>query len=59
MRVVKDFIKRHMKPEGLIISREVNEHLWSKGIEKPPRRIKVKAVRDKDNVVIVYLVKGK
>lgn len=58
MRVVKDFIRRHMKPESIIISREVNEHLWSKGIEGPPRRIRVKAVRDKDDVVTVYLVKG-
>jgi large subunit ribosomal protein L31e len=58
VRVVKVFVKRHMKPEGIIISREVNEHLWSKGIEGPPRRIRVKAVRDKDNVVTVHLVKG-
>jgi len=57
MRVVKDFIKRHMNPEELIISREVNEHLWSKGIEGPPRRIRVKAVRDKDNIIRVYFVK--
>ena len=32
MRVLKDFIKKHMKPEELLISLEVNEFLWSKGI---------------------------
>jgi ribosomal protein L31E len=47
-----------MKPEELLISTEVNEFLWSKGIEGSPRRIRIKAVRDTDNVVTVYLVKG-
>lgn len=58
MRVLKDFIRKHMKPEALLISTEVNEFLWSKGIEGSPRRIRIKAVRDTDNVVTVYLVKG-
>jgi large subunit ribosomal protein L31e len=58
VRVLKEFIKKHMKPEELFISTEVNEFLWSKGIEGSPRRIRIKAVRDIDNVVTVYLVKG-
>jgi large subunit ribosomal protein L31e len=58
IRVLKDFIRKHMKPEALLISTEVNEFLWSKGIEGSPRRIRIKAVRDTDNVVTVYLVKG-
>lgn len=58
MRVLKDFIRKHMKSEELLISTEVNEFLWSKGIEGSPRRIRIKAVRDTDNVVTVYLVKG-
>ena len=58
LRVLKDFIHKHMKPEVLLISTEVNEFLWCKGIEGSPRRIRIKAVRDTDNVVTVYLVKG-
>ena len=58
MRSIKDFIRKHMKPDDLIISTEVNERLWNRGIEKPPRRIRIKAVRDNDNIVTVYLVKG-
>jgi large subunit ribosomal protein L31e len=58
MRVLKDFIKKHMKPEGLLISTEVNEFLWRRGIRGSPRKIRIKAVRNTDNVVIVYLVKG-
>jgi large subunit ribosomal protein L31e len=58
IRVLKDYIQKHMKPEALLISTEVNEFLWSKGIEGSPRRIRIKAVRDAENVVTVYLVKG-
>ncbi len=58
MRVLKDFIRKHMKSEDLLISTEVNEFLWSKGIEGSPRKIRIKAVRDADIVVTVYLVKG-
>jgi len=58
MRVLKEFIKKHMKPEELLISTEVNEFLWSKGIQGSPRKIRIKAVKDVDNVVTIYLVKG-
>ncbi len=58
MRVLKEFIKKHMKPEELLISTEVNEFLWSKGIQGAPRKIRIKAVKDVDNVVTIYLVKG-
>jgi large subunit ribosomal protein L31e len=50
IRLIRDFVKRHMKmeakaegeeeeesePKRLIISNEVNEKVWSRGIEKPP-----------------------
>jgi len=71
VRVVESFIQRHMKVETgtkagdeeeeearLIISNEVNEKLWSRGIEKPPRNIRVRAVKDKEGTVTVYLAEG-
>ena len=70
MRIVKSFIKKHMKlrtevevegeeeAETLVISNEVNEKIWSRGIEKPPRKIRVRAVKDKEGVVTVHLVEG-
>jgi large subunit ribosomal protein L31e len=57
-RLIKSFIKRHMKPEALIVSNEVNNRIWSRGIEKPPRKIRVRATRDKEGTVIVYLAEG-
>jgi len=58
VRLVRAFIQRHMKPEALVMSNEVNEKLWSRGIQKPPRRIRVRAVRDREGTVTLYLAEG-
>ena len=58
MRIIRSFIIKNMKPEALIISREVNEKVWSQGIEKPPRKIRVRATKNEDRVVRVHLVHG-
>jgi len=71
VRIVKSFIQKHMKieertataeeegeGEKLVISDEVNKKLWNKGIEKPPRNIRVRAVKDKEGIVTLYLAEG-
>jgi len=58
VRLVKAFIQRHMKPEALVMSNEVNERLWSRSIQKPPRKVRVRAVRDKEGTVTLYLAEG-
>ena len=68
IQLIKIFITKHMKLEmkvseeeeeeelpQLIISQEVNQKVWDRGIEKPPRKIKVRAAKDKDGNVTVYL----
>jgi large subunit ribosomal protein L31e len=67
-RIVRAFVMKHMKvrteaegeeePERLVIDNEVNEKLWSRGIEKPPRKIRVRVVKDKEGVVTVLLAEG-
>ena len=70
IQLLRAFITKHMKLEmrveeeeeeelpQLIISKEVNEKIWDKGIEKPPRKIRVRAAKDKDGNVTVYLAEG-
>lgn len=71
VRMVRIFITKHMKlearkegeaeeeePKKLIISNEVNERMWKRGIEKPPRKIRVRAAKDKEGNVTVYLAEG-
>ena len=58
VRDVRDFVSRHMKSEEVAVSNEVNEAIWSRGINKPPRKITVRAVKDKEGKVIVYPAKA-
>lgn len=72
MKMIKDFVKRHMKfeaqgeleeeeeeePKRLVISNEVNERIWRRGIQKPPRKVRVRAAKDKDGNVTIYLAEG-
>ena len=58
IHLIKNFVQKHMKPEVLILSNELNERIWNKGIEKPPRRIRVRATRDTEGTVTIYLAEG-
>ncbi len=71
MTLVKIFIVKHMKMKlkvsedeeeeelpQLIISQEVNEKIWGRGIEKPPRKIKTRVTKDKDGNITVYLAEN-
>jgi large subunit ribosomal protein L31e len=55
VRFLKDFMTRHFKPEALVISQEVNEKIWERGIQKPPRKLKISATKNVDGLVVVYL----
>jgi large subunit ribosomal protein L31e len=58
VRDVRDFVARHMKAEEVAMSNEVNNALWARSINKPPRKITVRAVKDKEGKVIVYPAKA-
>jgi large subunit ribosomal protein L31e len=71
MQMIKDFVTKHMKLEmrveeeeekeelpRLIINNDVNEKVWDRGIEKPPRKIRVRAAKDKEGNVTVFLAEG-
>lgn len=55
IRYLREYMDRHFKPESLIISQEVNEFIWQRGIQKPPRKLKVRATKNIDGLVVVYL----
>jgi large subunit ribosomal protein L31e len=55
IRYLREFMTRHFKPESLVISQEVNEKIWSRGIQKPPRKLKVRATKNVDGLVVIYL----
>lgn len=57
VKEVREFITRHMKAEEdkVWIDTALNEKLWERGIQKPPSRITVKAVKFDDGTVEVTL----
>lgn len=57
IRDVRKYVSRHMRADEVSISSEINEAIWERGINKPPRKIVVRAVKDKDGKVVVYPAK--
>jgi large subunit ribosomal protein L31e len=55
IRYLREYMSRHFKPESLIISQEVNQAIWAHGIKHPPRKLKVRATKNIDGLVVVYL----
>ncbi len=55
MTKVREFVSDHMKvpEEDVWIDSSTNEEIWSKGIKKPPSKIKVKAIKFEDGIVEV------
>ena len=71
LRVIRSFVVKHMKleargkeeegeeePKRLVIDNDVNERVWGRGMQKPPRKIRVRAAKDKEGNVTVYLAEG-
>jgi len=56
IRIVREFLQRHMKSDDIKIAASVNEKIWERGIQKTPSKIKVKAVTEEDGSVSVTLV---
>ena len=44
VRMLKAFIIKHTKADFIVITNELNEYLWERGIRKPPRKVKVRAI---------------
>ncbi|MEM1537550.1 MAG: 50S ribosomal protein L31e [Candidatus Nezhaarchaeales archaeon] len=55
VRIVKEYVKRHMKVDDVKLAQEVNEALWMYGVKKPPLKVKVKALKGKEGKVEVKL----
>ena len=55
VRYLREYMTRHFKPESLVITQEVNQAIWARSIQKPPRKLKVRATKNIDGLVVVYL----
>ena len=55
INIVKDFAKRHMKSDEIKIDQDLNRQIWSRGKTNPPRKIRVRMIKDEDEATIVSL----
>ncbi len=57
VRELKRFIAKHMKGkiENVWLDEPVNRKIWSRGIEHPPSKIRVKAIKFEDNLIEVSI----
>jgi large subunit ribosomal protein L31e len=64
IKEIKEYVRRHMTDKGaeaeelqkdVWIDYRLNELLWSRGIEGPPSRVRVKAIRFEDGLIEVSL----
>lgn len=56
--ILRQFVKRHMKPDEVIIETSVNEEIWKRGIQNPPRKIRVKLSKDNTGLVTVTMAEA-
>ncbi|MFH0885281.1 MAG: 50S ribosomal protein L31e [Candidatus Micrarchaeota archaeon] len=56
VKILRAFIGRHMKAEDerILISESLNKFLWVRSIQKPPRRVKVRLIKD-EGVIRAFL----
>jgi large subunit ribosomal protein L31e len=48
---IRDYLHRHMKSDDVLLDASINERVWSRGAEKPPSRIRVRAMKFEDGQV--------
>lgn len=64
IKEIKEYVRQHMTDKGaekeeqqkeVWIDYRLNELIWSKGIENPPNKVRVKAIRFEDGLIEVSL----
>ncbi len=48
---IRKFLEKHMKSEDVKIDRTINERVWDRGSQKPPSKIRVRAMKFEDGQV--------
>lgn len=58
IKEIRENIMRHMRTDAdkVWIDKALNEKIWERGIQNPPKKITVKAVKFEDGLVEVSLV---
>jgi large subunit ribosomal protein L31e len=55
VNMIREFAQKHMKSNQIKLDQDLNRQLWSRGKTNPPRRVRVKMVKEEDGTVTVSL----
>ncbi len=55
IKYIRKFVIRHFHVDDVLIDPLVNQYIWRRSREKPPRRITIRVIRIKENVARVVL----
>ena len=55
VNMIREFAKKHMKSNEIKLDQDLNRQLWSRGKTNPPRKVRVKMVKEEGGTVTVSL----
>ena len=53
INIIKEFTERHMQTDKVKIDQDLNRHIWSRGKKNPPRKIRLRMIKEDDDTVVV------
>ena len=53
--MIREFAKKSMKSDEVKLDQDLNRQIWKRGKTNPPRRVRLKLVKDEDGAVVVSL----
>ena len=55
INMIREFAKRSLKSEEVKLDQDLNRHIWRRGKTNPPRKVRLKLVKDEDGTVVVSM----
>jgi len=53
--MIREFAKKSMKSDEVKLDQDLNRQIWKRGKTNPPRKVRLKLVKDEDGEVVVSL----
>lgn len=55
INIIREFAEKNMKSSEIKLDQDLNRQVWARGKTNPPRKVRVKMVKDEDDAVTVSL----
>ena len=53
INMIKEFARHHMKTEEVKLEEDVSHLVWSRGIRRPPRKIRVRMTKTDEGYILI------